>query len=158
MNQLAVTLGAVATLLVGCATPAAPSPTGPGAGTSVEHFVAALAGAKGDVRRAGAFDSTPLQGQASLLCVGNEEVRVYAFSSDQERASVASRIDPKDPTHIGTSIVEWSGNPRFWQADRIMVLYLGEDPATETRLTAVLGQPFARGVGGGLGGPRLSAC
>lgn len=120
----------------------------------MEGLVSALTAAKMPVRQADTFDAAPFQGHGVLLCVGREEVRVYAFATDQERAAAASRIDPTDPSHIGTSIVEWMGNPRFWQRDRILVLYLGADPA----LTAVLGQPFARGGGQGLGGPRISAC
>ena len=93
-----------------------------------------------------------------LLCVGREEVRVYLFPTEQARAAAAGTIDPKDPSHIGTSIVEWSGNPRFWARDRVIVLYVGSDAATEGLLTSVIGPPFARGVGGGLGGPRITAC
>jgi hypothetical protein len=48
---------------------------------------------------------------------------------------VASRIKPDDPSNLGTSIVEWAGRPRFWQRDRILVMYLGESAATEALLT-----------------------
>jgi hypothetical protein len=48
---------------------------------------------------------------------------------------------------VGTAIVEWAGRPRFWQGNRILVLYLGESAATEALLTSVLGPPFAEGPG-----------
>lgn len=57
----------------------------------------------------------------------------------------------------GTSIVDWTGSPRFWQHDRLILLYLGGDAGTETLLTTALGPPFARGVGG-VGRPRANAC
>jgi hypothetical protein len=72
---------------------------------------------------------------------------VYEFASAGERAAVASRIDPVDPSNLGTSIVEWDGRPRFWQGDRILVLYLGESAATHALLTSILGPPFAEGPG-----------
>ena len=120
--------------------------------------MSALAAASASVRQADRFDAAPLPGQGVLLCVGREEVRVYVFTTEQARLAAAASIDPIDPSHIGTSIVEWTGNPRFWQRDRILVLYLGTDAPTEALLTSVMGPPFARGVGGGLGGPRVSAC
>ena len=147
----------LATLLVACAAPQiSPSPSAPGSG--VEGLVDALAAASAPIRRADSFDTTPLLGQGVLLCVGHEEVRVYVFTTEQERLAAASRINPTDPSQIGTSIVEWTGNPRFWQRDRILVLYLGTDAPTEDMLTSVMGPPFAQGQGRGLGGPRISAC
>lgn len=50
-----------------------------------------------------------------------------------------------------------AGNPKFWQRGRILVLYLGNDPAVEGDINTVLGQPFARGQGLAPG-PDLSAC
>ncbi len=145
------------TLLTACATPPA-SPTPSAAGGGVEGLVSSLAAASAPVRQADAFDPTPLSGEGVLLCVGREEVRVYVFPTEEARLASAAGIDPQDPSHIGTSIVEWTGNPRFWQRDRILVLYVGTDVPTEALLTSVMGPPFARGASGGLGGPRASAC
>ena len=157
MKPIALATIALAVWLVACSNPAA-SPSPSAAATGVEGLVDALTAASVPVRQADRFDAAPLSGQGVLLCVGSEEVRVYAFSSAQERANAATSIDATDPSHIGTSIVEWSGNPRFWQRDRILVLYLGADAATEAALSSVLGPPFARGVGRGPGGPVLSSC
>jgi hypothetical protein len=95
------------------------------------------------------FTADPLPGQGVVLCVGKEAVQLYVFASIRDRIDAASRIDPKDPWHIGTAIVEWIGRPRFWQRDRLLVLYLGEDAATDSVLRTVLGPPFASGQGGG---------
>jgi hypothetical protein len=121
-----------------------PSPRAQG----VEGLIADLRGAGAAVTTGASFAPDPLTGQGVVLCVAGEPVRLYAFASAAERAQTASRIDPTDPSKVGTSIVEWIGNPRFWQRDRILVLYLGRNAATETLLRSVLGEPFAKGVGG----------
>lgn len=148
---------AVAVLLAACSVPAT-SPSPSPAKSGVEGLVDALIAAGASVRQADRFDAAPLPGDGVLLCVGPEDVRVYVFPTDQARAAAAGTIDARDPSHVGTAIVEWTGNPRFWGRDRILVLYLGPDAATESLLTSIMGPPFARGVGGGLGGPRISSC
>jgi hypothetical protein len=81
------------------------------------------------------------------MCVGTEPVRLYVFGSERDRMAAAAQINPTDPSNMGTSMVDWDGRPRFWQRDRLLILYLGEDAATETLLQSVLGQPFASGQG-----------
>lgn len=161
----------VVLLLAACATSSSPSPsiapmasdgavssppesppTDPAAG-----LAAALEAAGAEVRQAGVFNTEPLGGQGVSLCVAGQQVSVYVYATAQEREVVAARIDPTDPSNLGTSIVEWAGNPKFWQADRIIVLYLGGDPAVEAGLSSVLGQPFARGQGRDPG-PGRHAC
>jgi hypothetical protein len=119
----------------------------------VDGLVADFSAAGATVRPAGTFAADPLPGLGTLLCLGKQPVRVYTYSSAAERAQVGARIDPRDPSKVGTAIVEWTGSPRFWQRDRILVLYLGSDAATEALLTNLLGQPFARGAGGLAGLP-----
>jgi hypothetical protein len=155
--RLTLLAAAATALLVACSTPAASPPPSP-AGSGVEGLVDVLTAAGVAVRQADRFDAAPFPGDGVLLCVGREEVRVYVFPTEQARASAAGTIDPRDPSHIGTAIVEWTGNPRFWGRDRILVLYVGPDAATEGLLTSIMGPPFARGVGGGLGGSPISSC
>ncbi len=80
-----------------------------------------------------------------MICVAGEDVRVFAYASEQERASVSAAIDPTDPSNIGTSMIDWDGWPKFWQRDRIIVLYLGADQDTIDLLTQLMGDPFAQG-------------
>ncbi len=100
-----------------------------------------------------------LGGRGARVCVAGQQVDVYAYESAPDRVAAAARIDATDPSKVGTAIVEWAGNPRFWQRDRLIVLYLGSDPAVEGRITSVLGEPFARGWGPAWDpGPSAYAC
>jgi len=80
-----------------------------------------------------------------IVCANGKDVRVFAYATDQERAAAATMIDRDDPTNVGTAIVDWDGWPQFWQRDRIIVLYLGQDQATIDLLTDLIGEPFAQG-------------
>ena len=120
-----------------------------------ERFVAELTEEGVEIDQAETFSTEPVGGQGQLLCVGDQEVRVYLFASDDEASAAAARIDPKDPSNMGNVIIEWAGNPRFWQKGPMLVLYLGEDQVTEDLITAVLGQPFAQGQGQVRGLPGL---
>lgn len=91
------------------------------------------------------FDGEPLATVQTLLCVDGEDVRVFTYGSQEERAAFSAQIDPNDPTNVGTAIVEWDGWPKFWQRDRIIVLYLGRDEGTIDLLTELMGDPFAQG-------------
>jgi hypothetical protein len=83
------------------------------------------------------------------VCVGTEAVQVYVLKDHEAVRAAASMIDPDDPSKIGTSIVDWAGRPRFWLRDRILVLYIGDDAATDAALRTLLGEPFAEAPGPG---------
>ncbi len=125
---------------------------------SVARLLGALAANGADVELTGPFMTDPVGGEGVGLCVDGRGVNVYVFPSADEAEAVESRIDPDDPSNLGTAMVSWLGSPRFWRFERLLVLYLGDDPAVEAGLTAVLGDPFAEGQGrGGLPG-EPSAC
>lgn len=125
------------------AAPASPAPSS----DSVGAFGSALQDAGAEVREIGPFSPEPLSGSGTILCVDGQEVRVYAYATEDELAAAVSQINPTDPSQVGTSMVSWAGTPRFWRANRMIVLYLGDSPAIELGLTSVLGEPFARGDG-----------
>jgi hypothetical protein len=115
-----------------------------------EGLVADLLAAGAPTRELLIFEPTiwPPRAQASLVCIRDESITVYVFETAMAREEAAGRIDRTDPTHVDEGmIVEWAGAPRFWQRDRVFVLYIGEDEATEAILTSIMGQPFARGPG-----------
>lgn len=117
-----------------------PRPTEGGAADGlVEDLVTAGASAKVGSN----FLAAPLPGEGILVCIGTEPVQIYLLKDHDAALAAASKIDRDDPTKIGTSIVDWAGRPRFWLRDRILVLYLGDNAATDAALRDVLGPPFA---------------
>jgi hypothetical protein len=178
MTRLTLLHLLLAVALAGCATGQSPSPAASGTaepssgvGTSpiasaapgsstgdpVSALIDALQAAGASVTELGAFSPDPLPGRGARLCVSGQQVSVYVYETPEEREDVASRIDPTDPSNVGTAIIEWAGKPTFWQQDRFIVLYLGSDPTVTAGLTSVLGEPFAVGQGRDPG-PARHAC
>ena len=100
-----------------------------------------------DAEQASEFAADPLSRLGVQLCVAGEPVHVYVYGTQQEAVAAGRQIDPDDPSNLGTSIIEWAGEPKFWHRDRILVLYLGTDAEVEAALVSVLGEPFAQGEG-----------
>lgn len=125
----------------------ASSPSVQGSADGVASVSAVLQAAGASVVELGEFDTEPLGGRGASLCVDGQQVSLYLFPTSEERAAATSRINPTDPSDLGTAMVSWAGNPKFWQSGRVVALYLGSDPAVEAGLTSVFGQPFARGQG-----------
>lgn len=120
-------------------------PTESGARHGIDGLVADLVDEGADATIGESLDGQPLAIQQTIVCAGSEDVRVFVYGTEQERIAASSRIDPDDPSNVGTAIVEWAGWPKFWQRDRIIVLYLGRDEATINALTNLMGEPFAAG-------------
>lgn len=110
-------------------------------------FISDLLALDVDAREDSTFDGEPISRQGLAVCVEGEVVQVYIFGTPQEAQTAASHIDPRDPSNVGTAIIDWAGEPKFWLRDRIIVLYLGQDEEVQTALVSVLGDPFARGLG-----------
>jgi hypothetical protein len=126
------------------------STTTPGPTATIDGpdaLIADLRNAGADARLGERFAPDPFIAQGVVMCLGKEPIRLYVFPSIADRQQAAARIDPANPSNMGTAMVDWNGRPRFWQRDRVLVLYLGEEVATEALLRGVLGQPFAIGQG-----------
>ncbi len=136
-----------AVALSACSPASTPASTGPPApsGTTdgAERLVADLVAGGVTAKLGSNFLAQPLPGEGVAVCIGTETVQVYVLKDHEAALAAASKIDPDDPSKIGTSIVDWSGRPRFWLRDRIVVLYLGDNAGTDAALRNVLGQPFA---------------
>jgi hypothetical protein len=119
----------------------------PGPTDGPEKFIVDLEDAGAESRLGPRFTADPIAAQGVVLCLGSQPVQLYVFGSVRDRTQAAAKINPTNPSDMGTSMVDWNGRPRFWQRDRLLILYLGEDAATDTLLRSVLGQPFASGQG-----------
>jgi hypothetical protein len=121
---------------------ATPAPS-PSAATGIDALVADLAGDGAVAKVGSSFAAEPIGGQGMTVCLGAETLRTYEFLDHDAALAAADTIDRDDPSNIDGGVVEWNGRPRFWLRDRIIVLYLGADPATDAALRALLGPPFA---------------
>lgn len=152
-------LGLAALILAACQAPGAtgsPPTASLSAVRGIEGLVGDLRGAGVDAKAGGQFMSEPIGGQGAVVCIGPESVQTYQFIEHEAALAAAAKIDRQDPSKVGTGIVDWAGTPRFWLRENLIVLYLGQDPGTDTALRTLLGQPFAQGQPGRpplLGGP-----
>ena len=145
-------------LFVACQPAAAPGPSpsfspptaspAPTAAGGLEGVVADLRAAGVDAAAGGQFLSAPIGGQGTVICIGAESVQTYQFIDHEAALAAASKIDRQDPSKIDNGIVDWAGTPRFWLRQNMIVLYLGEDDATNAALRTLLGSPFAEGQPG----------
>lgn len=147
MELRAALVTAALIVVVGCQattsqTPAATAPHG------IDGLVTDLVAGGTDAKVGTPFMSEPIGGQGSTVCVGTETVRAYEFIDHEAALAASQTIDRDDPSLVGNGIVEWTGAPRFWLRDRVIVLYVGEDAATDSSLRTLLGPPFAEGQTG----------
>jgi len=127
----------------------------------VDSLIAALEAAGASVAVNDRFDPAPadvLGRDGRRICVDGQRVLVYVFANAAEARTVAAGIDRQDPSRVGNAtIIEWTGEPRFWHSGSLLVLYLGPDPRTEHVLTSVLGPVLSKGGGRGAD-PQQFAC
>ena len=149
-------LGAAMLVVVACqpatgpgATPApttaptptiAPTPTG---AAGLEGLVLDLTSSGTAAKVGSPFLAEPLRGQGMTVCFGTETLQTYEFIDHEAALAASTTIDRDDPSNVNGAVVNWIGQPRFWLRDRIIVLYLGDDAATDAALRALLGPPFA---------------
>ncbi len=134
--------------LVGC-TPAAPP-------TQIEQLISALRTLADDVQVVAdqaALPTPPLTVPGERFQIDGQLIQVYAYPTTADAAQDAARIaaDGFDfaPTTDGTlaaTTVDWVDSPHFFRQDRLIVLYLGEDPRLLAQLERVLGEQFAGGT------------
>jgi hypothetical protein len=135
---------------MGCAGPtASPTVTASPSPGDLGGLVGALEAAGASVVDLGPHRpiSEVLGSRGRDLCVDGQQVPIYLYASQAEAEAVAASIDREDPSMVGTAIIEWVGDPRFWQGGSLLVRYSGPDAAVEHVLTSVLGPPFAGGAG-----------
>ena len=80
--------------------------------------------------------------EGSILKVNGADVQVFEYESIEAMQEEASQVAP-DGGSIGTSMVSWMDTPHFYQAGRIIVLYVGSDETILDLLEKVLGPQFA---------------
>jgi hypothetical protein len=80
--------------------------------------------------------------EGSILKVNGADVQVFEYESAESMEEEASQVMP-DGGSIGTSMVAWMDTPHFYQAGKVIVLYVGSDEAVLRLLEKALGPQFA---------------
>ena len=80
--------------------------------------------------------------EGTILKVNSADVQVFEYDSVEAMQEEASQVAP-DGGSIGTSMVSWMDSPHFYQAGRIIVLYVGSDKSVLDLLGKALGAQFA---------------
>jgi hypothetical protein len=71
------------------------------------------------------------------------DLQIFEYQNAERAAADAAQIGPDG--NPPTMMIDWIAPPHFFRAERVIVLYIGEDQAVVNLLTAVLGSPFAGG-------------
>lgn len=77
-----------------------------------------------------------------LLTVSGESLQVFVHESVESARGAVDDISP-DGSRIGTHVIDWIGSPTFYRADRVVVLYVGDNERIKDALRGILGQPLA---------------
>ena len=77
-----------------------------------------------------------------ILQVNGQDIQVFEYEDAASAEAQVELVSP-DGSSVGTSMVTWVGPPHFYQAGRLIVLYVGDDATTLQILESVLGPQFA---------------
>jgi len=80
--------------------------------------------------------------EGSIIKVNGADVQVFEYENAEAMENEASQVAP-DGGSIGTSMVTWMDTPHFYEAGRIIVLYVGSDETILDLLENVMGPQFA---------------
>jgi hypothetical protein len=125
-------------------------PTAAGAhphATDQASLAALLSAAGVPVEASGSAAQPFLAVEGQSLSVAGAEVQAYEFADQAAALAALSVISPAGQV-VGGEPVRWQGTPHFYQAGRLVALYVGDDPAILRLLGAALGQQFAGGPAG----------
>jgi hypothetical protein len=80
--------------------------------------------------------------KGQIVRVNGTDIQVFEYENAEAMENDASQVAP-DGGSIGTSMVTWMDAPHFYQAGKLIVLYLGNDQSIRDLLNKVLGPQFA---------------
>jgi hypothetical protein len=102
----------------------------------------ALRAAGAAVEPTGEMEQPFLSVPAQQIMVNGGNVQVFEYPSADAAAADAAQISP-DGSSTSTTMITWIEPPHFYRNDRLLVLYIGSDEATQELLTSLLGPQFA---------------
>jgi hypothetical protein len=131
----ATAAGAVSTLAASTAVQTA-------AVQDLNSLMAALQAAGVTVGSAGAVSQPLFNVPGQSLTVNGQEVQAYVFDTPQAMEAAAAEV-AADGSTIGTTTPTWTSDPHFYKADRLLVVYVGQDQKIMDILSNAFGAQFA---------------
>jgi hypothetical protein len=80
--------------------------------------------------------------EGQIINVNGADIQVFEYENAEAMESEAAQVAP-DGGSIGTSMVSWVDAPHFYKVGRMIILYVGSDPAVQGLLDQVIGSQFA---------------
>ena len=94
------------------------------------------------VELAGKIRQPFFSAQGEVVGVNGYEVEVFEYP-DATAAEADASLVSADGGSVGPTLVHWVAPPHFYRRGRLLVVYIGEDPAVAEALESVLGPQFA---------------
>lgn len=118
--------------------------TVPQGGQDNAGFIAALEGEGATVEEGEPITQPFFSPEGNTYKVNGADIQVFEYPDEDAMENEASQVAP-DGGSVGTSMVSWMDTPHFYKAGRIIILYVGNDPAVLGLLESTIGPQFAGG-------------
>jgi hypothetical protein len=82
--------------------------------------------------------------QGQIIKLHGEDVQVFEYGNEG-MANDEAMLVSADGSSVGTSMITWIDAPHFYQAGKIIVLYVGKNTQVIDTLNELLGNQFAGG-------------
>ena len=102
----------------------------------------ALESAGATVGQEGEVDQPFFSVPGQVITINGESIQVFEYV-DSAQADAEAALVALDGSSIGTTMATWIGPPHFYQAEGLIVLYVGDNSSVIELLDTVLGPQFA---------------
>jgi len=105
-------------------------------------LMAALQTAGLTVEAAGAVSQPLFSVPGQSVTVNGQELQVYVFDTAEAMEAAAAQVSA-DGSTVGTTMPTWTSAPHFYKADRLLVVFVGQDQKILDILSGAFGSQFA---------------
>ena len=141
ISFLAIVLSACAPLAQAGGQDKVESVSNGGAG-SLEELVSDLQARGAEIQLGDEIEQPFVSVKGQSMKVNGADVQVFEYADEAARQAESAKI-PEDGYSFDTVMVNWIDQPHFWTDGRLIVLYVGSDPAIIDLLSQALGEPIA---------------
>jgi hypothetical protein len=110
---------------------------------AVAELVSALEDAGAGVQWGGTVSQPFFAVPGWLIRMNGQEIQAFEYPDETARLSDSAQISP-DGTTVGTTAIQWIGEPNFWANGKLIVLYVGDQEDVKAALVRILGEPLTQ--------------